>query len=134
MFRIFWIRPCYPLVAGILDLALLKAQPTEAYLRWVARVLAIHFTTASLAITFIWHQLSRKSYFCKQQIAIKQPWNLSVEIKFAVVKFLLVLIFVDTTGDENCFDSENFWNYSKSLFSQSIMSLVKSGDYSRCNI
>jgi len=82
---------------------------SRPYRRWVTRVSAIYFTTASLAITFIWHQLPiKEELFCEQEIVNnKQPWNFSIKIKFTVVKFLSVLIFVNVKN----FWRQNFWNY-----------------------
>ena len=88
----------YPLVTGILDLAETCPIREALYWRWIAKVSAIHFTTASVVITFIWH---KEELFCEWEIGSKQPWNFSVEIKFAAVKFSLVLIFVDATYDKN---------------------------------
>jgi len=86
---------CYPLVAGILDLAETCPTwgPTEDELPGCQP-----FTTESVAIYLV--PTIKEELFCKQEIGIKQPWNFSVEIKFTVVKFLSVLIFVDATNDD----------------------------------
>ena len=69
---------------------------------------AIHFTTESVAMSLDIYLAPtiKEELFFKWEIGIKQPWNFSVEIKFAVVKFSSVLIFVDRTTDENFLTSK----------------------------